>query len=263
MMNEVFFAAHVGNVIRICALVFLGIPLVSWGSRFFMALCKKRLSQHVGIIVGHFIFYGGLLFIAVTVLHELGFNVAALLGAAGVFGVAIGFASQTSLSNIISGFFLLMERPFSVGDMIKSGDVVGVVESIDLLAIRVCTLDNKMVRLPNEMVLKNSLANLTYYSIKRVDCIVSISYLTDMAWAMNGIHEVIKKNQLFLIDPAPVVMVNKIAQPELSNETRLFFTVRVWVTKDKFSSAPSVLMQQLKSEFDKDNSVITVVQVNS
>jgi hypothetical protein len=67
---------------------------------------------------------------------------------------------------------------------------------------------------------------------------------------------------LFLTNPAPVVMVHKMAQPELSNEIRLFFTVRVWVATAQFTSAPAVLMQQLKAEFDTRNSVITVLQVN-
>lgn len=261
-MNEDFFVLYAGSVVRICALILLGIPLVRWLSNIAIALCRKRLSQHIGVLAGHIVFYGGLVFIGVTVLHEFGFNVTALLGAAGVLGVAIGFASQTSVSNIISGFFLLMERPFSIGDTIKSGDVIGIVEAVDLLSVRVRTLDNKMVRLPNEMVLKQSLINQTHYPVKRIDCIVSVNYAEDASSAMQHIHDVIKNNQLFLTNPAPVVMVHKIAQPDLSNETRLFFAVRVWVATAQFTSAPAVLMQQLKAEFDTHNSVITVVQVN-
>ena len=261
-MNEEVFVVYAGSVVRICALVLLGVPLVRWLSNIAIALCKKRFSQHIGVLVGHIVFYGGLLFIAVTILHEFGFNVTALLGAAGVLGVAIGFASQTSVSNIISGFFLLMERPFSVGDTIKSGEIVGMVEAVDLLSVRVRTLDNKMVRLPNETVLKHALINLTYYPVKRIDCIVSVTYAEDASSAMQHIHEVIKNNQLFLTNPAPVVMVHKMMQPELSNEIRLFFAVKVWVATPQFTSAPAVLMQQLKVAFDMHKSVITVLQVN-
>ena len=261
-MNEDFFIVYAGSVVRICALILLGVPLVRWLSNIAIAVCKKRLSQHIGVLVGHIVFYGGLLFIGVTILHEFGFNVTALLGAAGVLGVAIGFASQTSVSNIISGFFLLMERPFSVGDTIKSGDVTGIVEGVDLLSVRVRTLDNRMVRLPNEMVLKHALTNLTYYPVKRIDCVVSVTYTEDALSVIQHIHDVIKNNQLFLTNPAPVVMVHKMAQPELSNEIRLFFAVKVWVATAQFNSAPAVLMQQLKVEFDTHNSVITVLQVN-
>ena len=213
-------------------------------------------------MIGNIIFYSGILCIAVAVLYELGFNVAALLGAAGLFGVAIGFASQTSVSNIISGFFLVVERPFSIGDIIKSGDVIGYVESIDLLSVRVRTLDNKMVRLPNETVLKHSLSNLTYYPIKRIDCVLSMPYTIDVEDAKTQIQQVIVNNSLFLKDPVAVIMVHKLAQHDFDTEIRTFLMVRVWVATEKFTSAPAVLMQQLKDQFNKNNIVITIMHNN-
>lgn len=262
-MNDVSFVIYAGSVARICALIFLGIPFVRWCSYVLTLFCTQRLSRHVGVLVGNLIFYAGLLFIMVTLLYELGFNVAALLGAAGVFGIAIGFASQTSISNIISGFFLLLERPFSMGDIIKSGDVTGYVESVDLLSVRVRTLDNKLVRLPNEMVLKHTLSNLTYYPHKRIDCVVSLPYAQDIEQAYRLINDVIKHNELFLKDPLPVIMMNKVGQHDFDTEIRIFLTIRVWVATDKFRSAPAFLMQELKNQFDKNNSMITIMHVNN
>jgi small-conductance mechanosensitive channel len=261
-MDNVSLMMYAGSAFRIGILIFVGIPLLGWCKRVFSTMCTQRFSQHSGIMLGRIIFYIGIIFIIVTILHELGFNVSALLGAAGVFGFAIGFASQTSISNIISGFFLMLERPFSIGDTVKSGDMIGIVESIDLLSVRVRTFDNKLVRLPNEMVLKNHLINLTYYPVKRIDCVVSVPYSDDTSSAMDMMYGVIENNQLFLTNPAPVVMVNKLAQHDYDTEIRLFFTVRVWVAKEQFTSAPAVLMQQLKDAFDKNQRVIMVVHVN-
>src|SRR5438876_8606160 len=106
VMNDFSFAQYAGNILRIGALILCGVPVVRWSSYLLMRFCTKRFSQHVGLLVGNIIFYGGLLFIGITLLQEFGFNVATLLGAAGVLGIAIGFASQASISNIISGFFL-------------------------------------------------------------------------------------------------------------------------------------------------------------
>jgi small-conductance mechanosensitive channel len=261
-MNDFSFLLYAGNALRICVLIFVGVPFVRWCSNALAQFCAKRFSSHVGVLVSSIVFYGGLLFIVITVLQELGFNLVALLGAAGVFGVAIAFASQTTVSNIISGFFLLLERPFSVGDIIKSGDVIGYVESVDLLSVRVRTLDNKLVRLPNEMMLKNTLSNLTFYPIKRIDCVVSLSYADDVEQAKQLVYDVVAGNPLFLKDPVSVVMVNKIAQHDYDTEIRTFLTVRVWVATDKFRSAPAVLMQQLKDQFDKNQRVITIVHLN-
>jgi len=222
----------------------------------------KRFSQHTGTFVGRIVLYCGVIFICVTILHEFGFNVTALLGAAGVLGVAIGFASQTSISNIISGFFLVLERSFSMGDMIKSGEIVGIVESVDLLSVNVRTLDNKLVRLPNEVVLKQSLTNLTYYPIKRIDCVLSIAYANNVEAIKTEVYEVVKKNALFLQTPAPEVKIQRIGQHDYDTETRIFLTLRVWVAKEHFSSAPSIVMQELKNLFDKKEQVITIIHTN-
>ncbi|HEX4069061.1 MAG TPA: mechanosensitive ion channel family protein [Candidatus Babeliales bacterium] len=254
---------YAGNILRICILIFGGIPLVFWISKLLAALCAKHFSQHIAVLVRNIIFYSGLFLIGVTVLQEFGFNVVTLLGAAGVLGVAIGFASQTTISNVISGFFLLLERSFSVGDIIKSGDVIGYVESIDLLSVHIRSSDNKLIRLPNEVVLKQPLSNLTYYPIKRVDCIISMPYAVDFEHAKTQILQVIENNSLFLKDPVAIILMHKLGQHDLDVEVKMFLMIRVWVATEKFLSAPALLMQQLKDQFDKENIIITIVQGNN
>lgn len=261
-MDTVTLVMYAGSMIRIALLIVIGIPLLSWSKKKLMQISAHHISPHSSILLGRIIFYSGLLFIIITALHEFGFNISALLGVAGIFGVAIGFASQTSVSNIISGFFLLLERPFSIGDIIKSNDVIGVVESIGLLSMSIRTLDNKLVRLPNETVLKNNLVNVTYYPQKRIDCVLSAVYADDIEYIKSEIYTVITNNVLFLQEPAPVVMVQKVAQHDYDTEIRTFFTIRVWVVKEKFTSAPAVLMQQLKEQFDKMGRIITITHTN-
>jgi len=261
-MEDMTVIAYMASILRISILILFGIPLVRWCSIIVGKISTKRFSPHIGFVLTNIIFYVGISCIIVIVLHECGFHVTALLGAAGILGVAIGFASQTSISHIISGFFLLLERPFSIGDIIKSGDVIGYVEAIDLLSVRVRTLDNKMIRLPNETVLKQSLSNLTYFPIKRIDCIVSFSYGVNSEDAQKQIQEVIAHNSLFLKEPLPLIMMHRIGQHDFDTEIRTFLMVRVWVATEKFSSAPAVLMQQLKEQFDKNNIVITIMQNN-
>ncbi|HSC25286.1 MAG TPA: mechanosensitive ion channel family protein [Candidatus Babeliales bacterium] len=263
-MNDYFsFVIPAGSLSRIFVLIFIGIPLVKWCSKLLTTLCLKRFSRHATVLVGHIIFYGGLSFIGITVLHELGFNISALLGAAGVFGVAIGFASQTSISNIISGFFLLLECPFLVGDKIKSCDVVGYVEEIDLLSVRIRTADNTLIRLPNEAVLKHSVVNYTHYTIKRIDYIISLPYTNDIQEAQHIIYDIIQKNSSFFCkEPVPTVRLQGIEQPYNTNEVRIFLIVHVWVLTEKFSSVSAILMEQLKNQFDIHKSTITIVQKN-
>lgn len=103
------------------------------------------------------------------------------LRAAGIAGIAIGFASQTSISNIISGLFLISEKPFAVNDVIKAGDTTEIVLSIDLLSIKMRTFDNLYIRVPNEKIIKEELTNVTRFPIRRLNIDISVAYKEDLA----------------------------------------------------------------------------------
>jgi small-conductance mechanosensitive channel len=111
-MNDIIALFYAGNFLRIFILIVGGIPLVYWMSRLLATLCAKHFSQHVAVITRKIILYSGLLCLLIAILQEFGFNVVTLLGAAGIFGIAIGFASQTAISNIISGFFYCLNVHF-------------------------------------------------------------------------------------------------------------------------------------------------------
>jgi len=71
----------------------------------------KHLTTHQTILVRRVVYYLVLVLFVITALRELGFNLSVVLGAAGILSVAVGFASQTSASNLISGLFLLGSSP--------------------------------------------------------------------------------------------------------------------------------------------------------
>ena len=111
----------------------VGLILAKMASRAVRQWSKNRFDTHQQLLMARVASYLILLVFVVMGLNAIGFNLGVLIGAAGVLSVAIGFASQTSASNIISGLFLVAERPFSVGDLIKVGETTGEVLSIDLL----------------------------------------------------------------------------------------------------------------------------------
>ena len=116
------------------------------------------MTIHGQILLKRAIFYGIMILMSMSALRELGFDLSVILGAAGILSVAIGFASQTSASNLISGLFLMMERPFSIGDVIRVEQTTGEVISIDLLSVKIRTFDNLYVRVPNESMIKTHMA---------------------------------------------------------------------------------------------------------
>ncbi|MFB6263505.1 MAG: mechanosensitive ion channel family protein [Bradymonadaceae bacterium] len=185
------------------------------------------------------------LFIASAV-SELGFDLRVLLGAAGILTVAIGFASQTSASNVISGLFLLGERPFAVGDLIKVGSTVGEVLSIDLLSVKLRTLDNLFVRIPNETLIKSEVTNIRHFPIRRIDMQVGVAYGEDMTEIRDILLDVADRNPLCLEEPAPRVLFQGFGDSALNHELRL------WVKTENFVDLRNEISVEIKEAFDEE-----------
>ena len=137
-------------LLRALVIASVGFVVARMASAAVLRVMGKFLDAQQRMIVSRVVYYVLLGLFLLSALHELGFSLSILVGAAGILSVAVGFASQTSASNLISGLFLVAERPFSVGDVITLGATTGEVLSIDLLSVKLRTLDNLYVRIPNE-----------------------------------------------------------------------------------------------------------------
>jgi small-conductance mechanosensitive channel len=216
--------------------------LLAMSTRTFL----KKVTDHNRLLVRNAIVYSGTIIIFVTVLGELGVNLTTLLGAAGIVGIAIGFASQTSVSNIISGLFLISEKPFSVGDVIRFGDKTGIIHSIDLMSIKIRTFDNLFIRIPNEKVLNTEVVNVTRFPIRRLDLSVSVAYKEDVATVKTVLADVIKNNSYALSEPEPLILFQNFGASGLE------FLLGVWFLKTDFLLLKNSLMQGIKERFDAE-----------
>jgi small-conductance mechanosensitive channel len=87
--------------------------------------------------------------VVVTVISELGFDIGPILASAGIAGLAIGFGAQSLVKDVISGFFILFEDQYGVGDVVKIGDQSGVVERMTLRATVLRNLEGQVHVIPN------------------------------------------------------------------------------------------------------------------
>ena len=167
-----------------------------------------------------------------------------LLGAAGVASVAIGFASQTSASNLISGLFLLFEEPFEVGDIIKVGETLGEVISVDLLSVKLRTFDNLFVRLPNETLIKSEVVTLTKFPIRRVDLQLGVAYKEDIAKVREVLASVADHNPLCLDEPEPLFIFLGFGDSSID----LQFSV--WAKREHFLDVKNSIQEEIKVAFE-------------
>lgn len=226
-------------------LLVLGIVLGSWLARSVGRLVEKRTSRHHQVLIRRLFFYVIFLLFAMAALREAGFSLEVVLGAAGILTVAIGFASQTSASNIISGLFLVMEKPFEIGDFIEVDATIGEIVSIDLLSVKLRTPDNLYVRIPNETLIKTRVINRSRFPIRRIDLTVGIAYAEDVERVSDLLLELAEKNAVSLEEPKPFVLVTGFG----ASSVDLQFSF--WVPKDKFFEGRGGMMVEIKKTLDQ------------
>ncbi|WP_028491147.1 mechanosensitive ion channel family protein [Thioalkalivibrio sp. ALE19] len=229
------------------AAIYLGVGLLLARvvSRTLIRVAGRHLDAQQAMLVRRIGFYLVLVLAGVSALRELGFDLTVLLGAAGILTVAIGFASQTSASNLISGLFLIGERPFAVGDVVRVGDVTGEVLSIDMLSVKLRTFENLMVRVPNETLVKSQLTNLTRFPIRRLDMQIGVAYHADIVRVREILTDVADREPLCLEEPRPLFIFLEFGDSAL----KLQFSV--WAKRENFLDLRNRMHIAVKKAFDE------------
>jgi small conductance mechanosensitive channel len=127
---------------------------------------------------------------------------AALIAAA---GVAIGMAWSGLLSNFAAGIFLLILKPFKVGDAVVAGGVSGVVQELGLFATTIITDDGILTFVGNNKVFSDNIRNMTASTQRRVDLVAQLAHGVDVEDARLRLRERLAQIPNVLTSPAPVV----------------------------------------------------------
>lgn len=206
--------------------------------------CQKYATPQQCMILKKAIFFGILFIVLVTALQQLGFKLSVLLGSAGIATAAIGFASKTTISNMISGAFLIIEKSFSVGDQIKVHNLTGTVDSIDLLSVKLITPENTLIRVPNETILRTEVTNFTKFSKRRLDITIGVAYNQNIEKLRESLIKTATDNALSNNKPEPTVTLTDFANSAVN------LRLSVWVKKKDFSKLKTALYEDIKNLCD-------------
>ncbi len=226
-------------------LVILGLFLASLTSRLTRRLLQQRVSIQMQQLLRRIVFYGLLALFIASAMRELGFSLAVIMGAAGVLTVALGFASQTTASNLISGLFLIGERSFEIGDIIRVGDTTGEVLSIDALSVKLRPFDNLFVRIPNETLIKSEVTTLTRFPIRRLDLHLGVAYKEDINQVREVLMAVADANTLCLDEPVPLFIFTGFG------DSALEIQFSVWAKRENFLALRNGITSEIKDAFDQ------------
>lgn len=190
----------------------------------------------------------------ILTLDVLGLNIMPFIAGAGVAGIAIGFAAKDTLSNLIAGVLLIIDRPFEVGDRIEvwsapaNSATWGDVLDIGLRATKIRTTDNIVIVIPNNEIMRRDIINYTTITEEiRVRIPIGVAYDADIQKAKDLITAVSLELDWVLRDPGPKVVVKSFGDSAVNLEAR------VWISDPrKRIDTISTIADRVKERFTED-----------
>jgi small conductance mechanosensitive channel len=157
-------------------------------------------------------------------LSALGLSFSVLVTSFGLTGLAVGLALQDLLRNILAGIFLLIERPFRIGDVITVGDLSGTVETIELRTTGLRTADGRLAVMPNLSAFNGNIINASAYPLRRYSVSVWVPQGDDLEPVIRAVRAQLQQASRIAAEPPPRVV------PKLEIDGGV--TLQVWYWLD-------------------------------
>ena len=211
--------------------------------KYYAPTLPKDTAQNLSKLI----YFGIIIISFLAFTSSQGIDLSGLLVAGGIFAVVIGFATQSVVSNLISGVFLMLEKPAKQGDTIQIPDmsISGTLLDIGTFSSRVRKFDGTVIRIPNEKFFTSNIRSLTVSTVRRADVMVGISYKDDVENAISVIKKEIEVTMPFVLRiPEPEFRVEELGDSSVNIQ------VLVWHPKDDWSQAQPILLTTVKRALD-------------
>ena len=229
--------------------IIMGVGIII--ARTFRLLFTKyyapKLAQDSAKNLGKLIYFGIIILAFLVFTSTTGVDFSGLLVAGGIFGIVIGFATQSVVSNLISGIFLMIEKPVKQGDKIEipGADVSGTLLDISTFSVRVRRFDGTIIRVPNEVFFTSNIRSLSSTPVRRSEAIIGIAYKEDIDGAVSVMEKQIRKSMPFVLTlPAPEFRIKELADSSVNIE------VLVWHPRDDWDQVGPQLLKVAKKALD-------------
>ncbi|MCV0409725.1 mechanosensitive ion channel family protein [Nitrosopumilus sp.] len=225
----------------------VGVIIARTVKLLFMKYYAPKLPQDSAKNFAKLIYFGIILLSFLVFTSNTGLDLSGLLVAGGIFGIVIGFATQSVVSNLISGVFLMIEKPVKQGDNIEipGSDVSGTLLDISTFSVRVRKFDGTIVRIPNESFFTSNIRSLSSSPVRRTEAVVGIAYKEDIDGAISVLEKQIRKSMPFvLMLPKPEFRIKELADSSVNIE------ILVWHPRNDWDAVGPHLLKFAKSALD-------------
>ena len=222
-------AALIAGAIYALLILIVGWIASKWASGATTKMLRKRkVDEALLRFLSSIVRYTLLAAFIIAALEKVGIASTSLVAVFASAGLAIGLALQGSLGNFASGVMILFFRPFGLGDRVKAGGEVGVVEDIGLFATTMKTPANETIIVPNSAVTGGVIYNYTREGTLRGAIDVGVAYGSDIGKVMEILLKAAKDSDLVLADPEPAIAFVEMAASSIN------FKILAWSTADDF-----------------------------
>ncbi len=217
-----------GNLLWLVVILALSVIIARVTVTNLRRALEHKMSKNELEILLKVIYFTIVILGVVIALPNIIADLSGLLVAGGILGIIIGFASQSVVSNFVSGLFLMVEQPVKIGDNVNVGDISGNVEDISVLSTTVKTYDGVYVRIPNEKVFNSEITNYWANVARRFDYVVGIRYQDDAEKAIGIIKTVLKGHPFVLKKPSPTLYVEELGDNGVNINVKVWSPAKVW-----------------------------------
>lgn len=246
LMTQV--AAYGMNVLGAIITLIVGVVAAGWLGRLTTRWMRRfdRIDAVFLPLPGKIVRISVIAFTVIAVLNRFGVQTTSLIAMLGAAGLAIGLALQGTLSNVASGVMILLFRPFKIGDAVKIGGDVFVIDALGFFLCKAHLPDGPMAVLPNSAIWGKTLVNLsvTDKDRRRIDESYGIAYDDDIDAAIAILKRVAADEPRVLEDPAPLIAVEQLAD---SSVNILF---RVWTARADWWTTKLDLLKRCKEALE-------------
>lgn len=250
------FISLIPNMAVTLLLFIIFLVLARLGSKLFIKIFAKASKNEA---LGHLfstVIYAVILGIGLFImLGVLGLNkaVTSLLAGIGVIGLALGFAFQDIAANFVSGIILAFRRPFKIGEIIETKDIMGKVTRTGLRDTTIETFQGQEVYIPNKDFLQHAFYNFSVLEKRRIDLVVGVSYAEDLEKVEDVVLSAIK-NLEGVIDKDKIVF-----DYSEFDSSSINFNIRFWIEypdQPGYLTMRSKAIKAIKSAFDEQDITI-------
>jgi small-conductance mechanosensitive channel len=197
-------------------------------------------------------YYGIIALAVILSLPILGIDTSGFLVAGGITGIVIGFASQNIVGNLISGLFIMAERPIKIGSQVEIDQITGFVEDIGIMSTVLRNFDGLYVRIPNEKVFTNNIINRGINVARRVERTIGIRYSDDINKAIGIIYGVIEDHPFILKKPNSDIYIDEIKDGSVN------IMIRVWTPSELWYTTKRELLLEVKNALEKEGILVSI-----